>query len=48
MRLQAGELLGPEARRTPMIRMSRDWWAVIVAAAAAAFVKLGLVPRIPW
>ena len=31
-----------------MIRLSRDWWAVIVAAVTAAIVKLGLVPRIPW
>jgi hypothetical protein len=29
-------------------RMSRDWWAVIVAVAAAVVVKLGWLPRIPW
>jgi len=28
--------------------LSRDWWAVIVAAAAAVLVKLGLIAGIPW
>jgi hypothetical protein len=28
--------------------LSRDWWAVIVAAIAAVLVKLGLVAGIPW
>jgi hypothetical protein len=28
--------------------LSRDWWAVILAVAAAALVKLGLVAGIPW
>jgi hypothetical protein len=31
-----------------MIRLSRDWWAVILAAVAAACIKLGVLPRIPW
>jgi hypothetical protein len=31
-----------------MIRLSRDWWSVIVAAALVAFLKLGFLPRIPW
>jgi hypothetical protein len=29
-------------------RLSRDWWAVLVAALAAVLVKLGLVAGIPW
>jgi hypothetical protein len=28
--------------------LSRDWWAVIVAVAAAVLVKLGLVAGVPW
>jgi hypothetical protein len=30
------------------IRLSRDWWAVIVAGAAAVLIKIGLVAGIPW
>ena len=29
-------------------RVSLDWWAVIVAAAAAALIRLDLLPAIPW
>jgi hypothetical protein len=28
--------------------MSRDWWAVLVAAIAAALVKLGVIAGVPW
>jgi hypothetical protein len=28
--------------------LSRDWWAVIVAALLAGLVKLGVVASIPW
>jgi len=28
--------------------MSRDWWAVLVAAIVAALVKLGVLAGIPW
>jgi len=28
--------------------MSRDWWAVIIAAAVAALVKLGLISGVRW
>jgi len=28
--------------------MSRDWWAVLVAAVVAALVKLGVLAGIPW
>jgi hypothetical protein len=29
-------------------RISLDWWAVIVAAAAAALIRLDILPAIPW
>jgi len=28
--------------------MSRDWWAVLIAALAAALVKLGAIAGVPW
>jgi hypothetical protein len=28
--------------------LSRDWWAVLVAALAVLLVKLGLVTGVPW
>jgi hypothetical protein len=28
--------------------LSRDWWAVLVAALAVVLVKLGLIAGIPW
>jgi hypothetical protein len=30
------------------MRMSRDWWAVLVAALATVLVKLGVVAGVPW
>ena len=30
------------------MRLSLDWWAVLVAAVAAILVKTGLIARIPW
>jgi hypothetical protein len=30
------------------MRMSRDWWAVLLAAVAVALVKLGIVSGVPW
>ena len=30
------------------MRLSRDWWAVLVALAAVILVKLGLLAGIPW
>ena len=30
------------------MRMSRDWWAVLLAAVAAALVKIGVVSGVPW
>lgn len=35
-----------EAKTTP--RLSLDTWAVIVALLAAALIRLGMIPRIPW
>jgi len=29
-------------------RISLDWWSVILAIAAAAAVRLGWLPSIPW
>jgi len=30
------------------MRLSRDWWAVLAAAAAVFLVKLGIAPHVPW
>ena len=30
------------------MRISRDWWAVLAAAAAVVLIKTGLVVGIPW
>jgi hypothetical protein len=30
------------------MRLSRDWWAVLAAAAAVILIKLGVVAHIPW
>jgi hypothetical protein len=46
---------GPEGLPIPglfifegLMRMTRDWWAVLLAALAAVFVKLGVVSGVPW
>ena len=31
-----------------MRHMSRDWWAVLLAALAVALVKLGAIKGVPW
>jgi hypothetical protein len=28
--------------------LSLDWWSVIAALGAAAVVKLGFLPHVPW
>jgi len=28
--------------------MTRDWWAVLLAALAAVLVKFGIVSGVPW
>jgi len=33
-------------KRVP--RLSLDTWAVLLALAAAALIRLGLIPRVPW
>ena len=46
----------PQASRFPglfclevvVMRFSRDWWAVIVAALAVALVKLGVIAGVAW
>jgi len=30
------------------VRLSLDTWAVIVAFLAAALIRSGLMPRVPW
>jgi hypothetical protein len=30
------------------MRLSRDWWAVLVALAAVILVKLGVLAGVPW
>jgi len=30
------------------MRLSRDWWAILAAAAAVILIKLGVVAHIPW
>jgi hypothetical protein len=30
------------------MRMTRDWWAVLLAALAAVLVKVGLISGVPW
>ena len=30
------------------MRISRDWWAVLAAAALVLLIKLGVVTRVPW
>jgi hypothetical protein len=29
-------------------KLSLDWWSVIAALGAAAIVKLGVLPHVPW
>jgi hypothetical protein len=31
-----------------LVKLSRDWWAVLLAAAAVVLIKLGIVSGIPW
>ncbi len=30
------------------MRLSRDWWSVIVAALVVLLVKLGILAGVPW
>jgi hypothetical protein len=29
-------------------KLSLDWWSVLLALVAAALVKAGILPHIPW
>jgi hypothetical protein len=31
-----------------VMRLSRDWWAVLVAALAVLLVKLGVIAAVAW
>ena len=31
-----------------MTKLSVDWWSVILALVAAALIRAGIVPHIPW
>jgi hypothetical protein len=33
---------------TPNRKISLDTWAVLIALAAAALIRFGLIPSIPW
>jgi hypothetical protein len=55
--IQVEQLEGPEGASVPGLffhvgtspmRMTRDWWAVLLAAAAVVLVKLGVVQGVPW
>jgi hypothetical protein len=32
----------------PTRKISLDTWAVIAALAAAALIRLGIIPKVPW
>ena len=42
----------PNTRSTadakPRPKLSLDTWAVLTALAAAALIRLGLLPKVPW
>jgi hypothetical protein len=31
-----------------MTKLSLDWWSVIAALGAAALIRLGVLPHVPW
>ena len=37
-----------KAERKSAVRLSLDTWAVIVALLAAALVRFGVFPHVPW
>jgi hypothetical protein len=41
-------LSGPFLLEVVVMRLSRDWWAVLVAALAVLLVKLGVVTGVAW
>ena len=38
----------PQGEAKPDSRLSLDTWAVLVALFAAALIRFGLIPRVPW
>jgi hypothetical protein len=38
----------PKAVAKPPSRLSLDTWAVLVALLAAALIRFGIIPRVPW
>lgn len=38
----------PRAKATAIASLSLDTWAVLLALLAAALVRFGLIPRVPW
>jgi len=38
----------PQAETKSTPRFSLDTWAVLVALFAAALIRFGLIPRVPW
>jgi hypothetical protein len=38
----------PEAIARPAALLSIDTWAVLIALLAAALIRFGLIPRVPW
>jgi hypothetical protein len=38
----------PQAETKPAPKLSLDTWAVLVALFAAALIRFGLIPRVPW
>jgi hypothetical protein len=34
--------------KLPPSGLNADWWSVLLALAAAALVKAGILPHIPW
>jgi hypothetical protein len=38
----------PESAAKSIPRLSLDTWAVLLALAAAALIRLGVIPHVPW
>ena len=38
----------PQAATKSTPRLTLDEWAVLLALAAAALIRFGVIPRIPW
>jgi hypothetical protein len=38
----------PKTIPKPTPRLSLDTWAVLIALLAAALIRFGVIPRVPW